>query len=65
MSVSGELGLSLFPRDMKWALHSGAVFEAAPFFNVAVRQQWVTWVTSIHSGLRYLPTMGDLTYCQI
>jgi hypothetical protein len=62
-ALVGELGITLFPNDMNWAVHSGVLFEVAPFVNMALRQQWITWMTTVDMGFRYLPTMGDLTYC--
>ncbi len=61
--LDGELGATWFPTGPRWALHTGLLFEVAPFINLSVRHQLFQRTTSLSAGFRYLPTFGMPSSC--
>ncbi|MET0389673.1 MAG: hypothetical protein ABW321_27115 [Polyangiales bacterium] len=64
-ALSGELGLSYrFGSEQPLGLHLGVVPQLL-FANLAVRYQAVRNEAWVGGGVRYLPTFGDLSQCEV
>jgi hypothetical protein len=63
--IDGELGASLFleREHTRVAPHTGVTFESL-IFNVYFRQEWLEPSYSVGGGARYLPTFGQLGFCE-
>lgn len=65
LTFDGELGgtLAYGSRGLQGAVHTGALFETL-VFNTYARQEWLMSTYSMGGGFRYLPTFGELGYCE-
>lgn len=61
--LGAELGGSFFFTGARLAVHTGLLFEYAPFLNLALRHQLLQNVTSLTAGVRIPPTYGEANYC--